>query len=108
MAGEIAKTFDVLGVAEEEVEVVVDSGPFVLAAVVGAVLPPDNGIQDVFERVGLQRLLDALPAFGVELGSGLAGRLTPSVEDLLVDRGVRSTSTSTSTSCARARGFNFA
>ncbi len=82
MAGEISEPFDVLSVAQEKVKVVVDGGPFVLPTVVGAVLPADDRVEDVFERVGLQCALDASSTLGVELRSGLAGRLLPSVEDL--------------------------
>lgn len=93
-----------LGVAEQQTEVVVDGAPLVLAAVVRGVLPTTDRVDEVLDGVRVQGLSDEAVPFRIEAGAGLAGRLRPGVEDFVDDGGVRSTSTSTSTStsCARA------
>ena len=82
-APQVAELLDVGGVPEQQVQVVVDRGAVVVAAVVGAVLPAADGVEQVLERVASQGLVDAAFSFVVQASSGPAGRRLPGVEDFL-------------------------
>lgn len=80
--GQVAETLDVLGVTEQEAEVVVDRPGPVLAAVVGRVLPAGDGGEQVVHRVRPEGPFDDASALRVEPGPAFAGRDLPRVEDL--------------------------
>ena len=72
---------DVLGVPQQQRQLVVDGALLVLAPVVGRVRPAADSIEDVGQRVGAQGGLDLAAALVVELGAVLAGGLPPGIED---------------------------